>query len=251
VKIGNIIDQNNKIRGGSMNIKELVFFKFFMAAILLTFLTGCGGDYKGKETYTETDDDGADTAYDNTVPDDTVPDNTVPDDNADNAPEFSITSEAYVEGGAIPLDHICEAYGGANVSPQYSWANPPADTAFYALIMDDETAPCGTGVDACVHWAWFDIPTTEPGISYNGDITMEWYEGSFEGNTYIPTNDYEGPCPPNAHTYITTIYAMSADAVGTLTTNSPSTRAGFEAAYSDSILGQAEITGTVDPDALP
>jgi len=50
VKIGNIIDQNNKIRGGSMNIKELVFFKFFMAAILLTFLTGCGGDYKGKET---------------------------------------------------------------------------------------------------------------------------------------------------------------------------------------------------------
>ena len=203
---------------------DLTFFKILFAGILVAFLTGCGGSNNSSQTIDDDDDD-----------------------DTGNALEFSITSDAYQEGGEIPIDHVCDSYGGGNVSPQYSWANPPADTALYALIMDDETDPCGTGTEACVHWAWFDIPATASEIANDGDITSATYEGSFEGNTYIPTNDYEGPCPPNTHTYTTTIYALDAEAVGTLTTNSPSTRAGFEAAYSDSILDHADITGTFDP----
>ena len=163
-------------------------------------------------------------------------------------PAFALTSENYSDGNAIPLTHACSALGGTDASPQFSWTNPPADTAKYALIMDDETSPCGTGSLACVHWALFNIPVAT--TSLVSDVDTSAIEGAVEGNTYIPTTDYEGPCPPSAHTYKTTIFALDSSMVA-VAANSSFTRSTFESEYSDNIVGQAEITGTFTPGASP
>ena len=138
---------------------------------MVTFLVGCGGGGGGSAAPV--------------VEEDPV---------VEEMPAFAVTSENYTEGSAIPLLHACAALGGSDTSPQFSWTNAPADTAKYVLIMDDETEPCGSGALACVHWALFNIPSSTTALA--ADVDISTIDGTVEGNTYIPTTDYEGPCPP-------------------------------------------------------
>ena len=211
------------------------YLKTLLPLVCIISLVSCGGG-GGGGAYTapieETEDAGG------TAPVEDISD-------AGNTPAFALTSEDYTEGNAIPLLNACTALGGADASPQYNWTNPPVDTAGYALIMDDETPPCGTGSQACVHWALFNIPASI--VSLESDIDISTIDGTVEGFTYIPTTDYEGPCPPSVHTYKTTVYALSSSMVA-VPANSSFTRSTFESEYSGSILDQAEITGTFNPD---
>ncbi len=54
--------------------------------------------------------------------------------------EFSLTSSAFVAGGAIPRRHACD---GEDHSPPLSWSAPPGDARSLALILDDPDAPSG------------------------------------------------------------------------------------------------------------
>ena len=66
-----------------------------------------------------------------------------------------------------------------------------------------------------------------------------------EGYSYIPTIDYEGPCPSSAHTYITTVYALRPTLhyrVSYLGTSSQ-----FEEDNAINNTGKAQITGTFTP----
>ena len=124
--------------------------KSLLPFICIIFLISCGGG-GGSPAATY----GQETApSDEEVVDEEASAEEEPPADDDNAPEFALTSENYNDGNAIPLVHACITLGGSNASPQFSWTNSPADTAKYALIMDDET-PCGTGPLACVHWALF------------------------------------------------------------------------------------------------
>ena len=206
--------------------------KSLLPLICISFLISCGGgggsatpNYQDPELSVE----GADTPAED-----------------DDSPTFALFSENFNVGNAIPLQHACTALGGADASPQFSWTNSPAGTTSYALIMDDETPPCGTGSLSCVHWALLNIPAST--TSLDADVDISTIEGSVEGYTYIPSNDYEGPCPPSEHTYKTTIYALDSS-FEVLPEESTFTRSTFESNYSGSILDQAELTGTFNPDA--
>jgi len=135
------------------------------------------------------------------------------------------------------------------ISPQLDWQNAPDNTDSFALIVDDETSPCGTGAEACVHWNLFNIDGTVTSlledVSPSNVVAKGGASSVIEGQTYAGTNDYDGPCPPagNAHTYFFTIYALSADHP-TMTQSLSLTRSEFEAEYADTILGQAQINGT-------
>lgn len=223
------------------NLKSLLPF------ICIIFLISCGGGGGGGSSPAATY--GQETApSDDGVVEEESSGEEEPTADDDNAPEFALTSENYNDGTAIPLTHACTALGGSNASPQFSWTNSPADTAKYALIMDDETSPCGTGSLACVHWALFNIPASN--TSLVSDVDTSTIDGSVEGNTYIPTTDYEGPCPPSAHIYKTTVYALDSSMVA-ISANASFTRSTFESEYADNILDQAEITGTFTPEAPP
>ena len=216
--------------------------KTLLPFICIAFLVSCGGGGGGGGGYTAPVEEAADAGGTAPVEDTSDAEDTSEDDNT---PAFALTSNDYTEGNAIPLLNACTALGGTDASPQFSWANPPVDTTGYALIMDDETPPCGTGSQACVHWALFNIPASI--TSLESDVDISTIEGTVEGFTYIPTADYEGPCPPSVHTYKTTVYALDSS-MAAIPANSSFTRSTFASEYSGSILDQAEITGTFNPD---
>jgi Raf kinase inhibitor-like YbhB/YbcL family protein len=167
----------------------------------------------------------------------------------DETDDFQLTANGFATGTDIPLIHACASLGGNNYSPQLSWLNPPADVSSFALIVDDETAPCGTDANACVHWNLFNIDESISVLTEDVDpsalVDASGFSSAVEGLTYDGTNDYKGPCPPpgNAHTYTFTLYALSADQP-TMTRLDALTRSEFEEAYAANVLAQARLTGT-------
>lgn len=135
----------------------------------------------------------------------------------DEEDDFQLTASQFTTGNDIPLIHACAALGGNNFSPQVSWRNAPDNTDSFALIIDDETAPCGTDANACVHWNLFNIDASIEGLIEDVDPTTlvdaNGANSAVEGLTYAGTNNYEGPCPPagNKHTYHFALYALSED----------------------------------------
>ena len=207
--------------------------------------------------YEEPSDSNADNVYSLTV---TVSDGTnntslevIAEVTNDEDDDFQLTATGFVTGTAIPLIHACAALGGNNYSPQVSWRNVPDNTDSFALIIDDETAPCGTDANACVHWNLFNIDASIDGLIEDVDpmtlVDANGASSAVEGITYAGTNNYEGPCPPggNEHTYHFVLYALS-DSQPEMTRLDAQTRSEFEEAYSENILGQANLTGTFSSD---
>ena len=207
--------------------------------------------------YEEPSDRNADNVYSLTV---TVSDGTnntslevIAEVTNDEDDDFQLTATGFATGTAIPLIHACAALGGNNYSPQVSWRNVPDNTDSFALIIDDETAPCGTDANACVHWNLFNIDASIDGLIEDVDpmtlVDANGASSAVEGITYAGTNNYEGPCPPggNEHTYHFVLYALS-DSQPEMTRLDALTRSEFEEAYSENILGQANLTGTFSSD---
>lgn len=167
----------------------------------------------------------------------------------DTEDDFQLAASAFVSGSSIPLLHTCGDLGGSNYSPQLNWENTPSGTTTLALIIDDETAPCGTDANACVHWNLFNIDASITALVEDVDpatlVNTEGFSQVVEGLNYAGTNNYAGPCPPagNSHVYYFVLYALSADQP-TMTRLDALTRSEFEEAYTDNILGQAVLTGT-------
>ena len=157
---------------------------------------------------------------------------------------FTVTSSSIPANGIIPLDLACTGLGGDNESPELWWHQPPTTTKNYTIIMDDETAPCGTGDDACVHWAVYNIPYNigeiPQGYSLSGisDITL--------GVTYAGNNAYDGPCPASQHTYKIEVFSLNSETTA-IPAGEANTRSQFRTKYGDKILGSALLTGTFSP----
>ena len=114
---------------------------------------------------------------------------------------MKLTSNAFENEGKIPSKYTCD---GANVSPQLTIADVPAEAKSLVLIMDDPDVPKHIREDGMWdHWVVFNIPPDvreipesqepagTPGLGTNGDI------------------GYFGPCPPDReHRYFFKLYAL-------------------------------------------
>jgi len=157
--------------------------------------------------------------------------------------ELSLASTSFEAGGDIGLKHVCSAHGGENISPELHWENAP-DGVTFALVMDDEVSPCGKKDNACRHWGLFNLPASTTSIAE--DLDPSTIEGLVVGNNYAGEATYAGPCPPNAHVYKFSLYALSED-MPAVEAPASLTRSQFEAQYSDSIVSQVTIEGLFDP----
>jgi hypothetical protein len=195
-----------------------------LAVSTLLLVSGCGSDEDEKTTATETDivDDMTDTS----------------------SASFSLSSSSFDSGGAIPEDLACEDEGGSDISPQLSWSSSPAGTASYAIVMDDEIPPCGSGDDACMHWSVLNIPADVTSLAEGEDVTT--IAGVATGRNYTGANGYAGPCPPEAHIYKITVFALGADAP-VIMDGEAVTRGSFEKDNAQFILGSDTIQGTFTP----
>lgn len=111
-------------------------------------------------------------------------------------PPFTLTSTSFKDGAMMNKKHANKNPSnpncvGENVSPQLSWANPPAGTKSYALTMVDPEGRGGAGVH---HWVAYGIPADINGFA-EGETSVEGpkYVGgkSTQGVPY-----YSGPCTP-------------------------------------------------------
>src|SRR3954471_8475754 len=98
------------------------------------------------------------------------------------AEPFTLTSLAFVEGGALPKKHAGHhpdrqpPCGGENVSPPLAWSNAPAATRTFAIVMQDPDGGRGTGSN---HWVAYNIPPTRSGLQ-EGEASVspnEWVGG--------------------------------------------------------------------------
>ncbi|WP_024506736.1 YbhB/YbcL family Raf kinase inhibitor-like protein [Bradyrhizobium sp. ARR65] len=93
---------------------------------------------------------------------------------------------------------------GENVSPAFSWSNPPEGTKSFVLLMFD---PEGRPPNGVSHFVAYGIPASVSGFG-EGELSKpsDKYVG---GQSTMKLSNYFGPCtPPGApHHYIFTLIA--------------------------------------------
>jgi Raf kinase inhibitor-like YbhB/YbcL family protein len=136
--------------------------------------------------------------------------------------------EEFSHGGPIPMTFTCD---GDDRAPALDWAGAPAGTVEFAVIFDDPDA------SGFVHWVVAGIPGSSKGFS--GSLPS----GARAGQNGFGSTGYRGPCPPAKHTYVMTLYALSAplDLHGQVTADA------VRRAAANKTLATAEVRGTYGP----
>jgi hypothetical protein len=173
------------------------------------------------------------------------------------APALALQLDAFTDGGAIPSHYTCS---GENASPSLSWSGIPAEAQSLALIVYDADAgpDLGAGTDlGFIHWMVYDLPTTSAGLpegatgnpqALDGGIetTNDFSTasgGTFPGGAAIRGAGYDGPCPPDEHTYVFRLLALDRP-LALPTGSSPQS---VLAALEGHVLAAADRTGTYTP----
>lgn len=198
------------------------FTRLFLTTVAVAALTACGG--------------GDDDAVSVSTP---AP--------AQGQKAFTVSSPAFASG-VIPRKH--SKYGD-NIKPAINISNLPGKTAKLAIVMDDETPPCGKGSKACLHANVFNIPASVTRLSegwgeLNGNRAIV-YGQVFDGNS-----GYAGPQPPNGkHSYNLDVHALKASMPAVAAGDTPMTRSQFRAKYGKHILKTKTLTATFTTPATP
>jgi Raf kinase inhibitor-like YbhB/YbcL family protein len=151
---------------------------------------------------------------------------------------MQLSSPQFKPGGEIPSEHTCE---GNDRSPALAWADPPAGTQSFALIVDDPDAPDPKAPKTTwVHWVLFNVPSTAHGLP-EGVHSKALPPGTREGLNDWKRTGYGGPCPPiGRHRYFFKLYAL--DTV--LKDLEKPTKAQLEKGMTGHVLASAELVGT-------
>ncbi|MBB5204764.1 phosphatidylethanolamine-binding protein (PEBP) family uncharacterized protein [Inhella inkyongensis] len=128
----------------------------------------------------------------------------------------------------MPAEYSCDGPGS---SPPLAWANAPAGTKEFALLMS--TLP-GDG-STKYNWVLYHLPASRTALARDA-----WGAGTLGVGSDGPTVAYQPPCSqgPGAKTYTFSLYALSA---------APSLPAGtvngtqLEAAMAGLVLGRAQL----------
>ena len=114
---------------------------------------------------------------------------------------LSLTGVAGLTSGALPVPYTCD---GSSVSPALAWADAPAGTTSFAVVMSTIPGP-GT---VKYNWLLYNIPASTTSVA----------QGATAGGTYGFSDDggglaYAPPCSSSAGTkdYTFTVYALSSN----------------------------------------
>jgi Raf kinase inhibitor-like YbhB/YbcL family protein len=112
---------------------------------------------------------------------------------------FQLSSSTFKDGGMMPKkvgnSQANEPQNpnclGDNVSPQFSWINPPAGTHSFAFLMID---PEGRGGGGVIHWVAYGIPVSVTAFA-EGEVSKDSpkYVG---GKSRQGVGHFSGPCMP-------------------------------------------------------
>ena len=153
-------------------------------------------------------------------------------------PTMQITSNAFPDGGKIPLKYVMPGAGGKNVSVPLTWSNAPAGTQSFALALVDPHPVAHNWV----HWLVIDLPKDATSLA-EGASGQTMPEGTLELQNSFGKPGYGGPQPPPGsgdHPYVFTLYALSEPKVDLPKSTN---LAGFKQAMEGKTLATATVTG--------
>jgi Raf kinase inhibitor-like YbhB/YbcL family protein len=147
---------------------------------------------------------------------------------------IQLSTNSFTPGGKIPSKFTCS---GADVSPDLSWAAPPAGAKSIALIVDDPDAPAGTWN----HWLLYNLPPSAHELPENQPRTLELANGALQGKNDFGKVGYNGPCPPpgKPHRYFFRLYALDMK----LDLKAGADRRTLEQAIKGHVIGEGELMG--------
>ena len=147
---------------------------------------------------------------------------------------LTISSPSFSNGGDIAKKFTCDS---SDVSPPFSWNDPPPATKSFAVLADDPDAPVGNWN----HWAVWNLPSALRGMPENVSKDARLPDGSQQGRNDFGKTGYNGPCPPpgKSHRYYFKLYALDIK----LELPGGAGKKQLEAAMKDHILAQAEWMG--------
>jgi Raf kinase inhibitor-like YbhB/YbcL family protein len=126
---------------------------------------------------------------------------------------FSLVSRSYKHEQQIPLVHAHRSVpGGKNISPEYSWTDPPTSTRSFALSLIDPHPVARNWV----HWLLINIPFRDRIIVAGASRTDRLPQRSKELKNSFLELGYGGPAPPpgsGPHPYVTTLYALNVESL--------------------------------------
>src|SRR6202012_793231 len=124
---------------------------------------------------------------------------------------FTLTSPSFKDGERLATKFAGNNKSnpncvGENVSPALNWANPPAGTKSFALLMFDPEGRSPVGVS---HWVAYGIPADVNGFA-EGEVSKESkkYVG---GTSTMKLSNYFGPCTPPGPIHHYTLTLMATD----------------------------------------
>ncbi|NMH66331.1 YHYH protein [Shewanella salipaludis] len=152
--------------------------------------------------------------------------------------DFFLSSQALKSKLIMPLSATCEGADNGKMLP-LSWENAPEGTQSFALAMYTFPNPSDTDfAGAHYYQIQYDIPAATTALSEGDHGT-----GLYGINSVNGQQSYSAPCSQGAaeHTYILSLYALSAP-VGSLGLTAASTDlVALENAIADKVLGSSSL----------
>jgi len=130
-------------------------------------------------------------------------------------PKFTLTSTDVKPNAVLADKHVFNGMGctGENISPHLAWANPPADTKSFVVLVHDPDAP--TGGAGWWHWVVYNIPADATELAQGaGSGKADLPKDAVQGRTDFGQPGWGGACPPEGdkpHRYMFTVYALKVD----------------------------------------
>lgn len=148
---------------------------------------------------------------------------------------LSVLSLAFQEGERIPTKYTCQ---GQDVSPPFTWSEPPAGNQSFVLIVDDPDAPDGV----FTHWVIFNLPSDSRQLPEAVPTQAQLPSGALQGKNDFGGIGYGGPCPPpgRPHRYQFTLYVLDKP----LDLKAGASKKQVIDAMQGHILTQGQLTGT-------
>jgi phosphatidylethanolamine-binding protein (PEBP) family uncharacterized protein len=131
---------------------------------------------------------------------------------------LALTSQAFGDGEAIPLDNAGKRVGGKNLSPDLTWSPPPPGTAELLLVVEDIDAPVQKPFVHCVALMDPAHAGATPNHLEPGALSAEAPAAGVRllragmGRGYLGPEPIKGHGP---HRYVFQLFALSVSAPGT------------------------------------
>jgi Raf kinase inhibitor-like YbhB/YbcL family protein len=157
---------------------------------------------------------------------------------------LQLSSPAFADGAAIPVEHAGKRVGGRETSPPLAWSTVPAGTAELLLVAEDVDAPMGKPFVHLLALIEPPVTTLDAGALSPADAAVGVrLLKSTMGRRYVGPSPIKGHGP---HHYVFQLFALAAPAAPDSTAASAASPRVLLGEVRGPALARGRLTGTYE-----